>query len=122
MVRAEASANKRLDELEIANADRIELQMLGALVVAQAINVRKITRLRGADVVQRCAGGDGGGGMAGEAEAVEGARMQLPLKERQGVVGAEGPGVETRLGADGIERRGKRFGGKRREQAAVCGK
>jgi hypothetical protein len=30
---------QRLDELEIANADRIELQMLGALVVAQAIDV-----------------------------------------------------------------------------------
>ncbi len=74
---------QRLDELEIANADRIELQMLGALVVAQAIDVRKIACLRGADVVQRCAGGDGGGGMAREAEAVERARLQLPLEERE---------------------------------------
>ena len=62
---------ERLDQLEVANADRIELQMLGALVVAQAVDVRKIACLRGADIVQCGAGGDGGCGMAGEAEAIE---------------------------------------------------
>ena len=62
---------ERLDELEVAHADRIELQMLGALVVAEPVDVREVAGLRGADVMQRGAGSDGGGGVAGEAEAIE---------------------------------------------------
>jgi hypothetical protein len=67
-------------------------------------------------------GGDGGGGVAGEAEAIEGTRLQLPLQQRDGVVGAEGPRVQAGLGADGIERRAKCFHGQRREEGGLCGK
>ncbi len=55
------------------------------------------------------AGGDGGGGVAGEAEAIERASAELAFEQGNGVVGAEGPVVEARLGADGIEGCGRWF-------------
>ena len=110
-----------LDQLEVAHADGIELQMLGALVVAQAIDVREIAELRGADVMQCSAGGDGSGRMAGEAKAIERASAELAFEQGDSVVGAEGPCVETCLGADGIEGCGNGFDGESGEERAFGG-
>ena len=77
---------ERVDQLEVAGGDLIEVKALGAGVEAERVNVAGFGLLRGADVVDDGSGGDGGGGMTGEAEAFEGAAAELALEERDGEV------------------------------------
>jgi len=62
---------ERLDQLEIAGGDLIEVKALGAGVEAEGVDVAGFVLLGGADVMDDGACGDGCGGMAGEAEAFE---------------------------------------------------
>src|SRR5882757_5440731 len=57
--------------------------------------------------------------MACETKAIERARLQLPLEQRDGVVRAEDPCIQTGLGADGIERRAEGFRRQRREEGSL---
>ena len=100
---------ERLDEFEIAGGDLIEVEALGAGVEVEGVDVADFGLLRGADVVDDGAGGDGCGGMTGEAEAFEGAAAELALEERDGEVGGEGPvvdgGASFDLGEERVEGR-----------------
>jgi len=61
---------------------------------AQGVEVESVELLGGLDVVKDDAGGDGRGGMAGEAEVFEGMDAELALDERDGVVAGPDPVVD----------------------------
>src|ERR1700723_4451692 len=93
--------------------------MLGALVVTQAIDVREVARLRGANIMQRGTRCDGGGGVASQAKAVQRASLQLALEQGNRIIGAEGPGIEAGFGTDGVESCAERFGRKRGKERCL---
>ena len=109
-----AFGEQRIDQFEIAGGDLIEVKALGAGVEAEGVNVAGFVLLRGADVVDDGSCGDGGGGMTGEAEALEGAAAELALEERDGEIRREGKvvdrGASFDLGQKRIEGRGVSFG------------
>ncbi len=96
---------ERLDELEIARGDLVEVEVLGAPVEAEGVDVGRVGVLGAADVVDDGAGGDGGGGVSGEAEALEGLAAKLAFEEGQGEVGGENPVVDGGAGFDLSEER-----------------
>ena len=76
------------------------MKALGAGVEAEGVDVADFVLLRGADVMDDGAGGDGCRGMTGEAEAFEGAAAELALEERDGEVRRESPVVDGGAGFD----------------------
>ncbi len=94
---------ERLDELEVADGDGVELEEGGALVEADGFQVLESALLGLAEIVDEAAGGDGGGVVAGEAEAVEGEEAEVLAEEREGVLGGEDPVFDGGFGADGVE-------------------
>jgi|GEM_PF-4387121 len=92
-----------LDELEVADADSVELEAVAALVVAEGVEVVECALLGGAEVVDDGSGGDGGGGVVGEAHAVEGVDAELLAKEREGIVLSEGPVFDFGAGTGDVE-------------------
>jgi hypothetical protein len=77
------------------------------LLKAQAVNVQRLVLLRGAHIVEERAGGDGGGGMIVEAEALQSAHIQLALDERNGKVAGPDPVLDARAGLNPVKLRRK---------------
>ncbi len=97
-------ANKqRLDQFEVAHGDLVELESGGMLLEFEAVDVQGFDLLRGSDVVENCAGSDGGGGMGGEAVAFEGADVELALDQGDGEVAGPHPIVEARAGGNAVK-------------------
>ena len=66
-----AVAEEGVDQFQIADGHLIELQAVGSLVEADAVDVVELGLLGVAGVMQHGSGGNRGGRMSGEAEAVE---------------------------------------------------
>ena len=98
---------KRLDQFEVAHGDLVEFERSRVLLEFEAVDVQGIDFLRGADVVENCAGGDGGGGMPVEAEAFESAHVELAFDQRHGEIAGPDPVFDPGAGGNAFERRGQ---------------
>src|SRR5580658_2490734 len=97
------AGEKRLDKLEVANGDLVELECGRVLFEFERVDVQSFIALRGAHVVEDCSGGDGGGGMFVEPESFERAHRKLPLDQRYGEVAGPHPVFYAGAGGDAFE-------------------
>ena len=97
------TCEERFEEFEIADGDLVEFEGGGVLLEADGFDVRGVEFLCGAQVVEDGADGDGGGGVIGEAEAVEGVNVELALDEGAGEIVGTDPIVEAGAGGDALE-------------------
>ncbi len=65
------SGEERLDQLQIADSDRVEHQAVLALVETDAVHVIERAALRGANVMQDCARGRRRSRAVGQAKALQ---------------------------------------------------
>ena len=77
------------------------------LLKFETVDVLGVDFLRGADVVEDGAGGDGGGGMMVETEAFERADIKLALDERHGEVAGPNPVFNAGAGGNAFKLRGQ---------------
>jgi hypothetical protein len=94
-----------VDQFKIAGGDLIDIEMFGAAVETERVDMASVVVLGAANVMDDGAGGDGRCGMAGETEAFEGAAPELTFKERDGAVSREHPVVDGSPRADLVEER-----------------
>ncbi len=99
------SREEGLDKFEIAHRDLVEFEGRGVFLEAKGIDVEGVVFLRGADVVEHDAGGDGGGFVADQTEALEGTDMKLALDERNGKVAGPHPVFDAGAGGNALELR-----------------
>ena len=81
----------------------IKLKRCCVFLEAQGIDVQRFVLLRGADVVEDGAGGDGGCIVADKAEAFEGFDVELAFDERDGEVVREDPVFDAGAGGDSLQ-------------------
>jgi hypothetical protein len=70
---------ERFDEFEIAHCHLVEFKRRGVLLKSERIDVQRLVLLRGADVMQNNAGGDGRGLMPDEPETFKRSHLKLAL-------------------------------------------
>ena len=91
------AGKERLDQLQVADGDRVENQAVLALVVADAVHMVERAALGLAGVVENGSGGAGGGVVAGQAEALQREHAEVIFQQRNSVIGSEDPVVEGSL-------------------------
>ena len=114
------AGEERFDQFEIADRDLVELEGGGVLLEAEGIDVEGVVFLGGADVVEHGSGGDGGGLVADEAEALEGADMKLALDEGDGEVAGPDPVFDAGAGGNALEGGGDCGGGRGQKDFTGC--
>ena len=96
------AGEERLDQLEIADGDRVEHQAVLPLVEADAVDVIERAALGGADVMQDGARGRCRRRAVRQAEAFQREHAEMIFDLRNGVVGREDPVVQRSLGPTGV--------------------
>src|SRR5580658_2408181 len=97
------SCKQGFNEFEIANRDLIEFESRRVLLEFQTVNVQRFNLLRGANVVEHCAGCYGSSRMAVEAVAFERADVQLALNQRHGEFAGPDPVFDAGPCSDTLE-------------------
>ena len=107
------SSEQWLNQLQVANGDRIEHQAGLALIKSDAIDMVQLAALGGMHIMKNRSRGRGCGCLARKPEAFEGKHTKMVLQQRNGVVGSEDPVVKRSRGALSIVKRrppeGRRF-------------
>src|SRR5579885_3877230 len=80
-----------LNQFQIADGNRIELQMFSAFVETDAVDMSRLDALRVAHIMQNGSGGDGCCRMLCKAKAVEGSGSQLAVQQGYSIVAREYP-------------------------------